>query len=506
MHETLQLDARAFDAAGQVLTGRTVMWRSLDEAILRISPDGLVTPTSLGQTMVEAKVDGRVTTATFTVLPARVARLQLEVSKTVLEPGESVLARVRAFDVSGAEISLDGRTVKWTRAGIAISLSQAASLEQVDGSPVILLRAFDTGDARVVAVVDGISGRSDLIAVKTPPLQQIAVGENFACGLTSAGFVYCWGTEDTDERVLSRDVPNTRPGVPWKVGGDGAGLQLTQLSAGRQHVCGVAAGQAVCWGRGEQGQIGDGRFRNAGPTLVAGGAFTQVVTGGDRSCGLTGLGAILCWGDNTSGYLYVADGAQRVGRPSALKSTQSMLSITLGARHGCGVGTNGYAYCWGDHRLSARLSLSAAYFRSLELPVYSVLALDAGASSTCALTETNAALCWGENSSGQLGNGSVANRGAPTPVPGVTFVTIRTGGTHTCGISMTGIAYCWGANDEGQLGVGGTAPRYVPTPVATVARFAEIAVDGKSTCGRTIEGTVLCWGAIAGTRTPLAVS
>ena len=49
--------------------------------------------------------------------------------------------------------------------------------------------------------------------------------------------------------------------------------------------------------------------------------------------------------------------------------------------------------------------------------------------------------------------------------PDLTFTEIQAGGALTCGLTAGGTEYCWGLNQSGQLGDGSRANRSTPTRV-----------------------------------------
>jgi alpha-tubulin suppressor-like RCC1 family protein len=96
-----------------------------------------------------------------------------------------------------------------------------------------------------------------------------------------------------------------------------------------------------------------------------------------------------------------------------------------------------------------------------------LVSLAAGGEHTCGLTAAGAAYCWGSNSHGQLGNGSIggANSVAAAVGGGLTFVVLSAGGSHTCGVTPDGSIYCWGSNASGQVGDGTLIDRGTPVRV-----------------------------------------
>ncbi len=166
---------------------------------------------------------------------------------------------------------------------------------------------------------------------------QLSAGNQFTCGITTAGWGMCWGSGIalgnggvdrtypdsvhlgvTVSRLASSiSVQNAcavgtdqvgycwGPGVSSPVAVPG-GLSFTDIGTGNTHTCGLAVGGAAyCWGDNSLGSVGDGTLvSRAAPTAVAGAlVFTQITVGNDHSCGLDASGAAWCWGDNYFGAL-----------------------------------------------------------------------------------------------------------------------------------------------------------------------------------------------------------
>src|SRR5450756_279582 len=76
----------------------------------------------------------------------------------------------------------------------------------------------------------------------------------------------------------------------------------------------------------------------------------------------------------------------------------------------------------------------------------SVIHVSVGSLHACGLTSVGTAYCWGGNSNAQV-DGSQITRPTPTAVSGgFTFSALSPGDSHTCGLTSAGAAYCWGYN------------------------------------------------------------
>lgn len=97
-----------------------------------------------------------------------------------------------------------------------------------------------------------------------------------------------------------------------------------------------------------------------------------------------------------------------------------------------------------------------------------VVAIGAGHAHSCAITGGGALWCWGDNASGQLGDGTFADRDAPVRVVGEGAADVALGADHTCAV-IDGGAYCFGAAEDGRLGVARAEPSPCPLPVEAPA-------------------------------------
>jgi len=214
------------------------------------------------------------------------------------------------------------------------------------------------------------------------------------------------------------------------------------------------------------------------------GAWLVVRVRSANACGLTPGGEAFCWGL----------------APSPVSTDLRFEEITGSGRHICALTAEGRAFCWGENR-SGQLGDGTTADRSTPTAVAGDLVfgqITAGSGHTCSLTPEGAVFCWGFNGNGALGNGQASSDPTRTPAPvsgDHTFAQIDAGLSATCALTPSGRAFCWGLNSRGQLGIGtGAERRLVPTPVETDLRFRQISVGLESVCAVTIEERVLCWG------------
>ncbi|HMS03557.1 MAG TPA: Ig-like domain-containing protein, partial [Gemmatimonadaceae bacterium] len=151
-----QATATTRDAAGTVLTGRAVAWRSSDETVATVSPQGLVTAVALGTADIIATSEGVSSSARLTVTPVPVARVDVSVPDSTLITHDTVQATAVVRSASGAVLT--GRAVTWTSADTTIA--------RVNGTGRIV--AVGTGAVVVTATSEGVSGSVPLQVAPAP--------------------------------------------------------------------------------------------------------------------------------------------------------------------------------------------------------------------------------------------------------------------------------------------------------------------------------------------------
>jgi len=308
----------------------------------------------------------------------------------------------------------------------------------------------------------------------------LAVGDAFACALTTTGAVHCWGSNGEGQLGIA---PGPSSSAAVRVRTDRA---FDAITAGGEHACALEMGAVYCWGANDDGQSG-----GDGPGLVDTGVrdAVRIDAGTKHTCAQLGDGTLSCWGAApvlSRGTViddFAASGAQTcvitAGRVTCsgtwseyydqwadgpiTPNLTTASTIALGPNGGCAIDTAGDVSCWG-WRAYGQLGDGRSSIGSAQVVTASVARVSASKRSTCVVTTDQRVECWGDNRYGQLGNGAVGAVSAAAPVgtlSGASEVGLEQGG----GCAVAGDAlYCWGRNDSGQAGHP-AAPEPITSPV-----------------------------------------
>ena len=123
------------------------------------------------------------------------------------------------------------------------------------------------------------------------------------------------------------------------------------LGLGWKHTCVVQTAGASCWGRGNDGRLGDGASTTRGtPVPVLGLLDAVTIEGGeDFTCALRAGGVVSCWGRDD--HDQIANGRIASSVPVQMDFLPGAVDdIALGRGHAC-VLIAGAAWCWGAGNL-----------------------------------------------------------------------------------------------------------------------------------------------------------
>jgi uncharacterized protein YjdB len=149
---TMQLSATLKDAQGNVLTGRTVTWGTLDPSIASVNSSGLVSGLAQGTARITAASGGKADTAQVTVNPVPVATVTVTPSSAMIAAsGGKVQLTATLKDAQGN--LLTGRTVTWSSGNAgAATVSSSGLVTGASSLSVVTITATSeghTGSAQV---------------------------------------------------------------------------------------------------------------------------------------------------------------------------------------------------------------------------------------------------------------------------------------------------------------------------------------------------------------------
>ncbi len=160
---------------------------------------------------------------------------------------------------------------------------------------------------------------------------------------------------------------------------------------------------------------------------------------------------------------------------------------------------DGLLWAWGDNS-SGQLGDGTLVSRRTPQPVpglANLVAVSVGYSShVLALSGDGRVWAWGQNNFGQLGDGTTTSRPTPVLLPGLTdVVAISAGGNHALALRSDGTLWGWGHNRHGQLDPALPQNQLaVPTPITGMTQVAQIAAGYHFSLALRADGTVWSWG------------
>lgn len=280
-------------------------------------------------------------------------------------------------------------------AGTTLLARKSSLLRSVVASLLLAAAVGCEGDPVGPRVASPPTSLRPSFVVALEPVASIDAGTSHVCAVTTAGLVYCWGSNDDGKST----VP---PGLTGVV----------QVSASFGHTCALKGnGTVVCWGENSSNE-------STVPTGLTG--VVEVSAGSSFTCVRKSNGTASCWGLGLFGEATVPGGLSDVAHVSA------------GYTHSCAVTAAGEIDCWGsDAQGQSTIPLGVAASKEVDAGHYL---------HTCALQNDGAVQCWGYD-----------NGGRTTPPSGLVGATqLSVGFDHNCVVtSTTGVA-CWGGNQKQQ--------------------------------------------------------
>jgi alpha-tubulin suppressor-like RCC1 family protein len=332
---------------------------------------------------------------------------------------------------------------------------------------------------------DSVALRHRPVPIRLPSgvtITSVRSGCAFTLALTSAGRVLAWG-DNSSGQLGDGSTIGTRTPIAVRLP---PGTTVTAIRAGCKHAIALTStGEVLAWGRGDFGQLGNGRAADS--TIAVRVALpirtkaTAISAGEDYSLALTRSGQVLAWGRDNLGQLGDGDLANQlspvhVGIPAGTRVT----SIAAGSEHGLAVTRSGQVLAWGDDTFGELGDGNSG--ATSETPVPAMLptgtkarSVSGGCGDSVAMTTTGQAVAWGFNNHGQLGIGGKSDTAFPARVRlprGAKLASVSAACFHTLAVTAASRVLAWGANGEGELG----ASDPVDHPTSVRVRFPGLVV------------------------------
>jgi alpha-tubulin suppressor-like RCC1 family protein len=331
---------------------------------------------------------------------------------------------------------------------------------------------------------------------RTTPVQigaaiwsRVSAGDAHTCAVSTASRLYCWGLNDGGRLG---DGTVTQRTSPTEV--SGALTTWTDVSAGGAHTCGLKNDSTLwCWGANGEGQVGIAAPADQHTPVSPSGmtSWATVAAGGAFTCATTSLGELWCWGAGGSGQL--ARGS-RAPSTVPLYITAGIPKVSAGSWTACGIGNDGAGACWGTWAGSAFLGNPTISAQPNPRRVgwqSDWQSASTNGQTSCAVRGTADDLyCWGDNTSGDLGIGSVITHGLPQFVAGGAMAASAGG----CYINASGEMYCWGLNANGFVGDGSEVSRTSLVRIGSERAWKSVARGSGHSCAISVAGELWCWG------------
>jgi alpha-tubulin suppressor-like RCC1 family protein len=237
----------------------------------------------------------------------------------------------------------------------------------------------------------------------------ISAGAYHSCALKTNGDIACWG-QNTFGQLGNGANTNLNTPVTVSIAGG-----FTAVSAGTFHTCALtSSGAMMCWGRSAEGQLGNlsnANFNTPQSVNIPGGVASISSTTFHTTCVRTIVGdAAVCWGRGSDGQLGNGNDNDSNAPTAVSNLSGGIASISAGYHHTCALKTDGNVACWGqgsDGQIGNGANSSSNVPVTISIPG-GVTSISAGYYHTCAFKSNGEVVCWGR------GYGNV-----PVLVPGL---------------------------------------------------------------------------------------
>jgi alpha-tubulin suppressor-like RCC1 family protein len=330
-------------------------------------------------------------------------------------------------------------------------------------------------------------------------ISELVLSQNAVYAITDSGQVYAWGGNLDGELGNGGSEPSATAAPVL-------GLEQVVVEKIAVRPWGAyaltSAGQVYSWGRGINGENGNGGFTNnlsAQPVQgLTGVTIVELDAGSWTGYGVTSTGRVLAWGNGNFGR--AGNGTQQdnlSAKPVLGLEGVTVQKLVGHPDGGFAITSTGALYVWGSQQYTGSgYKLSAQVVPGLEgIAIESVWA----SGSFYALTANGGVYAWGNGAHGALGNGTTENSAVALPVLGLESVEVKElfpsyGGAFA--LTEDGSLFAWGTGLNHRNGNGSTANNLIAAPVQRLENVAVRSVIQRFRvfAAVTSSGELYAWG------------
>jgi alpha-tubulin suppressor-like RCC1 family protein len=174
------------------------------------------------------------------------------------------------------------------------------------------------------------------------------------------------------------------------------------------------------------------------------------------------------------------------------------MMVSAGSNQTYTLKSDGSIWSWGNNS-SGQLgngSLSSALSAKQTVNMSSMISISAGGSFGLGLKSDGTVWGWGQNTMGQLGNTVLTEQQyLPQKIEGFnSVVAVSAGNTHSLALKNDGTVWAFGSNIFGELGIGSNSNMYTPTKIPSLTGVKAISAGMFYSLALKTDGTVWVWG------------
>lgn len=464
--ETIQMRYQVYNIQGSPMEDAYVTWQVEDTDIATIDAAGRLTAHEVGQTTLNASVDGVTESVAVHVLPlSAIDSIAIVPGGGEVGVGEELSLGVKAYRDDGSEIEALNLSslVDWYS-----ETPQTATID-ADGR----LQGISRGTVEVLAHLGELEARTDFrVELK---FSAIDCDGTSCFAITTDGMLYTMLFENGLPPRGEPDGPKNDAGVWMPI------FEKVELNT----------------------------------PVVFKSASARRRSMGNSPCAIAIDNRVYCWGQNILGTIGVDFQTSSVEYPTALDTELRFKIVGGGMYSTCGLSLEGSLYCWGNIMLAYNwidegidiyeahsyqpVLIGEGPFEDMVMPGYSVCVQ---------AVKTQKWSCMGTGHYGELGNGSWDNQAElvgvahPTSFSSVASTASFGSGSALCGSDLSHQIWCWGhtgiSSSRGQFGhpieIGYGFSSGVPLRTDWDLRLTALTALQSGFCGVTDDREIRCWG------------